>query len=212
MEKARKGAELLRWPGYGDLVPGTRAAYLVSTVEQCAGIMLSALLLGIVVSRGAPSQPTKNLEPTHSSYELICDSLCCAALAIYGVLHVPYTGSKQCSLLRACCPSLMNPVNKIMAVRSQHSSCQAGVRQGCRGAEAVWGAAPHFQAGQCAVSLADLAGCDQLMQPLRAAVLHVWPLSGNTWPACIIVSTGPASPWHLKQQAQPIFDIVHFWH
>ena len=39
--------------GYGDLVPGTRAAYLVSTVEQCTGIMLSALLLGIVVSRGA---------------------------------------------------------------------------------------------------------------------------------------------------------------
>ena len=39
--------------GYGDLVPGTRAAYLVSTIEQCTGIMLSALLLGIVVSRGA---------------------------------------------------------------------------------------------------------------------------------------------------------------
>ena len=41
--------------GYGDLVPGTRASYLVSTVEQCVGILLSSLLLGIVVSRGTPS-------------------------------------------------------------------------------------------------------------------------------------------------------------
>ena len=40
--------------GYGDLVPGTRASYLVSTVEQCVGILLSSLLLGIVVSRGSP--------------------------------------------------------------------------------------------------------------------------------------------------------------
>ncbi|KAK9836323.1 hypothetical protein WJX81_005310 [Elliptochloris bilobata] len=39
--------------GYGALVPATRAAYALSTAEQFVGLLLSALLLGVVVTKAS---------------------------------------------------------------------------------------------------------------------------------------------------------------
>ena len=40
--------------GFGNLVPGTRLAGVVTSLEHFAGILLSSILLGLVVAKGAP--------------------------------------------------------------------------------------------------------------------------------------------------------------
>ena len=39
--------------GFGNLVPGTRLAGVVTSLEHFAGILLSSILLGLVVAKGA---------------------------------------------------------------------------------------------------------------------------------------------------------------
>ena len=106
-----------RCAGSGTLVPGTSAACLLTTLEHFAGILLSSLLLGLIVAKGAPrcSAPLpdaqavpQSLSPEHQPKQLHLASLhLCASvyLASATVQLLKLSALRQGALQPPCPPA-----------------------------------------------------------------------------------------------------------